>query len=168
MREDFSVCCYPATDNTHERSLPVSQNIVPPSSKHLEKVGPNCGKVMGHAGSLFLGAMARTGSPLIHSLAETISEGKTSKKGHQAQISGWLARYDFAGPIATWLWNAATATIARDTVIALDEGSLSKEFGGNGMAHSPPRLLGLILPVCRPLASDLASSIRNPYSQNPG
>ncbi len=116
----------------------MSQNIVPSIlqctlKKLAAAVFPNCGKVMGRAGSLLLGAMARTGSPLVHSFAETISEGKTSKKGRQERISGWLARYDFAGPIATWLWNAAKATIGRDTVIALDGGDISKEFGGKGM-----------------------------------
>lgn len=87
---------------------------------------------MGHAASLLLGAMARAGSPLIQSLAETISEGDTSKKGRQERISGWLARYDFARPIATWLWNAAQATIGRDTVIALDGATCPRSSAARG------------------------------------
>ena len=116
----------------------MSQNIAPSILKSTLKkladaVFPDCGKVMGQAVGLLLGAMARTGSPLVHSLAETFWEGTTSKKGCQERISGWLARYDFARPIQTWLWTSAQATIRRDTVIALDGGDLSKEFGGKGM-----------------------------------
>ena len=88
---------------------------------------------MGQAVGLLLGAMTRPESPLVHSIAETISEGSTSKKGCQERISGWLARYDFGRPIQQWLWTEAKASIRRDTVIALDGGDLSKEFGGKGM-----------------------------------
>ena len=116
----------------------MSQNIAPSLlestlKKLADAVFPNCGKVMSQAVGLLLGAITRTGSPLVQSLAETISEGSTSKKGRQERISGWLARYDFARPIQTWLWSAAKATIRRDTVIAIDGGDLSKEFGGKGM-----------------------------------
>ena len=48
-------------------------------------------------------------------------------------MSGWLERYDFAAPIDRWLWRTALATVERDTVIALDGGDISKDFGGKGM-----------------------------------
>ena len=137
-REDFFGCRYDAAVTTHERSLPVRENIAPSilkstSEKLLAAVFPDCGKVFGKAASVMLGAMTDKGSPLVQSLAEKLRDGHTSKKGCQERVSGWLERYDFAAPIDRWLWNTALATVERDTVIALDGGDISKEFGGSGM-----------------------------------
>ena len=137
-REDFFGCRYDAADESRERSLPVRENIAPSilkstSEKLLAAVFPDCGKVFGKAASVLLGAMTDKGSPLVQSLAEKLRDGRTSKKGCQERVSGWLERYDFAGPIDRWLWKTALATVERDTVIALDGGDISKEFGGRGM-----------------------------------
>lgn len=137
-REDFFGCRYDAADQSHERSLPVRENIAPSilkstSEKLLAAVFPDCGKVFGKAASVLLGAMTDKGRPLVRSLAEKLRGGRTSQKGCQERVSGWLERYDFAGPIDRWLWNTALSTVERDTVIALDGGDISKEFGGRGM-----------------------------------
>ena len=112
------------------------ENIAPSilkstSEKLLAAVFPDCGKVFGKAVSVLLGAMIDKGSPLVQSLGEKLRDGRTSKKGCQERVSGWLERYDFAGPIDRWLWKTALATVER---IALDGGDISKEFGGKGMA----------------------------------
>ena len=137
-REDFFGCRYDAADDLHERRLPVRENIAPSilkstSEKLLSAVFPDCGKVFGQAAFVLLGAMTDKGSPLVQNLAEKLREGHTSRKGCQERVSGWLVRYEFAGPIDRWLWKTALATVERDTVIALDGGDISKEFGGKGM-----------------------------------
>ena len=48
-------------------------------------------------------------------------------------MSGWLARYDFASPVRDHLWSEGAGLVGRDTVIAVDSGDISKEFGGAGM-----------------------------------
>ena len=57
----------------------------------------------------------------------------TSRKGRQERVSGWLARYDFATPVRGHLWDEGVALVGRDTVVAVDSGDVSKEFGGRGM-----------------------------------
>ena len=78
-------------------------------------------------------AVVRTGSALVTDIASTLDGGGTSRKGLQEKVSGWLSRYDFATPIGEHLWNEGVGLVARDTVIAIDSGDISKEFGGNGM-----------------------------------
>ena len=84
-REDFFGCRYDAADESHERRLPVRENIAPSILKStLEKllaaVFPDCGKVFGKAAIVLLGAMTDKGSPLVQSLAEKLRDGRTSKK----------------------------------------------------------------------------------------
>ena len=85
------------------------------------------------AAAALFGALVARGSPLVLSIAKSLPGGRTSKKGLQEKVSGWLGRYDFAKPVKRWLWDTSLATVGRDTVIALDGGDLSKEFGGGGM-----------------------------------
>ena len=47
---------------------------------------------------------------------------RTSKKGLQEKVSGWLARYDFVTPVREHLWREGVALVGRDTVIAVDSG----------------------------------------------
>jgi hypothetical protein len=107
------------------------------SGKHVEtllqQVFPGAGAVFSRAAAALFGALVARGSPLVLSIAKSLPGGRTSKKGLQEKVSGWLGRYDFATPVQRWLWNASLATVGRDTVIALDGGDLSKEFGGGGM-----------------------------------
>lgn len=86
-REEFFGCRYDAADESHERSLPVKENIAPSilkstSEKLLAAVFPDCGKVFAKAASVLLGAMTDKGRPLVRSLAEKLRDGRTSQKGY--------------------------------------------------------------------------------------
>ena len=99
----------------------------------LEQVFPGRSKVFRDAAAVLFGALVAKGSPLVLSIAKTLHGARMSKKGLQEKVSGWLERYDFASPVRQWLWKSALSTVERDTVIAIDGGDLSKEFGGKGM-----------------------------------
>ena len=99
----------------------------------LAKVFPRLGKVAGEAAGAIFSAVVRTGSALVTDIATTLAGTGTSKKGLQEKVSGWLARYDFATPVRGHLWREGVALVGRDTVIAVDSGDISKEFGGAGM-----------------------------------
>lgn len=99
----------------------------------LAKVFPHFGKVAGAAARAVFSAVVRTGSALVTDLAATLDGDATSGKGRREKVSGWLARYDFATPVRDHLWNEGVALVGRDTVIAVDSGDVSKEFGGAGM-----------------------------------
>ena len=99
----------------------------------LGQVFPGRPKVFRDAAAVLFGALVAKGSPLVLSIAKTMHGARTSKKGLQEKVSGWLERYDFASPVRQWLWKSALSTVERDTVIAIDGGDLSKEFGGKGM-----------------------------------
>ena len=99
----------------------------------LAKVFPGLGKVAGDAAHAVFSAVVRTGSALVTDIATTLAGTGTSKKGLQEKVSGWLARYDFATPVRGHLWREGVALVGRDTVIAVDSGDISKEFGGAGM-----------------------------------
>lgn len=116
----------------------MSENIAPSilestSESLLDAVFPKGRKVFREAASVLLGAITATGRPLVRTLAEKLRGGTVSTKGCQERVSGWLERYDFAGPVDRWLWETARSTVERDTLIALDGGDISKEFGGQGM-----------------------------------
>ena len=116
----------------------MSENIAPAilestSKSLLAAVFPTAGKVFREAASILFQGVAATGNPLVKNLTGRLGDDKVLDKGRQERVSGWLGRYDFAGPINRWLWNSALATVERNTVIALDGGDLSKEFGGKGM-----------------------------------
>lgn len=116
----------------------MSENIVPSilestSESLLSVVFPKVGKVFRKAASVLFQAITATGNPLVRELAGHLGGEKVLDKGRQERVSGWLERYDFAGPIGQWLWDTALATVERNTVIALDDGDISKEFGGKGM-----------------------------------
>lgn len=66
-------------------------------------------------------------------IASDIDGDETSKKGLQEKVSGWLDRYDFVSPIRNYLWREGLKLVERNTVIAIDSGDISKEFGGAGM-----------------------------------
>ena len=99
----------------------------------LAKVFPGLGKVAGCASRAVFSAVVRTGSALVTDLAATLAGAGTSRKGLQEKVSGWLARYDFATPVREHLWREGVALVGRDTVVAVDSGDISKEFGGAGM-----------------------------------
>ena len=80
-REDFFGCRYDAADESHERSLPVRENIAPSilkstSEKLLAAVFPDCGKVFGKAASVMLGAMTDKGSPLVTLIPDFEKDGQ--------------------------------------------------------------------------------------------
>ena len=112
----------------------IAKNAVERTSKALlDKVFPSLGKVpMGAAHAVF-SAVVRTGSALVTDIAASMDGDATSRKGRQEKVSGWLARYDFATPVRDHLWDEGVALVGRDTVVAVDSGDISKEFGGSGM-----------------------------------
>lgn len=99
----------------------------------LGKVFPGFGKVPGKAAEAVFSAVVRTGSALVTDIAASMDGDATSRKGRQEKVSGWLARYDFATPVRDHLWDEGVALVGRDTVVAVDSGDISKEFGGRGM-----------------------------------
>ena len=99
----------------------------------LAKVFPGLGKVPGEAAHAVFSAVVRTGSALVTDIAASMDGDATSRKGRQEKVSGWLARYDFATPVRDHLWDEGVALVGRDTVVAVDSGDISKEFGGSGM-----------------------------------
>ena len=103
------------------------------SAALLDKVFPDLGKVAGGAARAVFSAVVRTGSALVTDLAAAMDGDATSRKGRQEKVSGWLARYDFASPVHGHLWSEGVALVGRDTVIEVDSGDVSKEFGGAGM-----------------------------------
>ena len=112
----------------------IIHSILESTSKPLlEQVFPDRSKVFRQAAAVLFGALVAKGSPLVLSIAKTMHGARTSKKGLQEKVSGWLERYDFASSVRQWLWQTSLATVKRDTVIAIDGGDLSKEFGGKGM-----------------------------------
>ena len=112
----------------------IAKNAVERTSEALlAKVFPDLGKVAGEAARAVFSAVVRAGSALVTDIAATLAGTGTSKKGLQEKVSGWLARYDFATPVREHLWREGVALVGRDTVIAVDSGDISKEFGGAGM-----------------------------------
>ena len=112
----------------------IAKNAVERTSKALlGKVFPSLGKVAGEAAAAVFSAVVRTGSALVTDIAASLDGDGTSRKGRQEKVSGWLARYDFASPVRDHLWSEGAKLVGRDTVIAVDSGDISKEFGGAGM-----------------------------------
>ena len=112
----------------------IAKNAVERTSKVLlGKVFPGLGKVAGEAAGAIFSAVVRTGSALVTDLAAALDGDGTSRKGRQEKVSGWLARYDFASPVRDHLWREGARLVGRDTVVAVDSGDISKEFGGAGM-----------------------------------
>ena len=112
----------------------IAKDAVERTSKALVgKVFPCVGKVAREAAEAIFSAVVRTGSALVTDIAATLDGDATSKKGRQEKVSGWLARYDFASPVRDHLWSEGAGLVGRDTVIAVDSGDISKEFGGAGM-----------------------------------
>ena len=112
----------------------IAKNAVERTSKALlGKVFPSLGKVAGEAAEAIFSAVVRAGSALVTDIAATLDGDATSRKGRQEKVSGWLARYDFASPVRDHLWSEGAGLVGRDTVIAVDSGDISKEFGGAGM-----------------------------------
>ena len=117
----------------------IAKNAVARTSKALlGKVFPSLGKVAGEAAESIFSAVVRAGSALVTDIAATLEGDATSRKGRQEKVSGWLARYDFAAPVRGHLWREGIALVGRDTVIAVDSGDISKEFGGAGMEGLEP------------------------------
>ena len=117
----------------------IAKNAVERTSKALlGKVFPSLGKVAGEAAEAIFSAVVRAGSALVTDIAATLDGDATSRKGRQEKVSGWLARYDFAAPVRDHLWSEGVALVGRDTVIAVDAGDISKEFGGAGMEGMEP------------------------------
>ena len=112
----------------------VAKNVVERTTKPLlsDVFSGQC-KVAQEAASAIFHAVLRTGSALVTDIAGTLDKDNTSKKGLQEKVSGWLERYDFVSPIRDHLWNESLSLVSRDTVIAVDSGDISKEFGGKGM-----------------------------------
>ena len=112
----------------------IAKRAVERTSRALHgKVFPGFGKVPGKAAEAVFSAVVRTGSALVTDIAASMDGDATSRKGRQEKVSGWLARYDFATPVRDHLWDEGVALVGRDTVVAVDSGDVSKEFGGRGM-----------------------------------
>jgi len=112
----------------------IAQTVVECTSKRLlASVFPTLGKVASEAAATVFASLLRTGSVLVKDIARSIPDGATSGKGRQEKVSGWLQRYDFSTPVREYLWREGKGLVGRDTVVAVDSGDISKEFGGGGM-----------------------------------
>lgn len=112
----------------------IAKTAVERTSKPLlAGVFGSMGKVAEHAAGAIFSAVVRTGSALVTDIAGTLADGVTLKKGLQEKVSGWLGRYDFAERVRGHLWRSSLSVVGRDTVVAVDSGDISKEFGGGGM-----------------------------------
>ena len=112
----------------------IAQNVIERTSKSLlADVFDSSGKVATEAAQTVFCSLLRTGSVLVKDIALSIRGSATSSKGRQEKVSGWLQRYDFSTPVRDYLWRKAAALVGPDTVIAVDSGDISKEFGGGGM-----------------------------------
>lgn len=142
------------------------------SRQLLADVFGGMGKVAEESAETLFSAIVRTGSALVTDIADTIPDGITSKKGLQEKVSGWLGRYRFAERVDRCLWKEGLSLVGRDTVVAVDSGDISKEFGGAGMegmemGHDASRgvtAMGHSLPcaavVCRRRAMPMRMSLR--------
>lgn len=112
----------------------IAQTAVECTTKRLlDEVFGSFGKVARRAVETIFSSLVRTGSPLVKDIARALCGGATSGKGRQEKVSGWLLRYDFSSSVRSYLWREGTKLIGQDTVIAVDSGDISKEFGGGGM-----------------------------------
>lgn len=142
------------------------------SRQLLADVFGGMGKVAEESAETLFSAIVRTGSALVTDIADTIPDGITSKKGLQEKVSGWLGRYRLAERVDRRLWKEGLSLVGRDTVVAVDSGDISKEFGGAGMegmemGHDASRgvtAMGHSLPcaavVCRRRAMPMRMSLR--------
>ncbi|MGN0845078.1 MAG: hypothetical protein ACI4QT_07655 [Kiritimatiellia bacterium] len=99
----------------------------------VDEVYGSLAKVKRRAVEALFDSIVRVGSPLVKDIALSVPNVTTSQKGLQEKVSGWLQRYDFATPVHDYLWREGARMIGADTVIAVDSGDISKEFGGKGM-----------------------------------
>lgn len=90
-------------------------------------------KVYNDAAEAMLKAIVTTGTPLLHTMAKHLSDGKTMLKGVQERLSGWLANYDFAKRTRAFLLAQSIPYLRSGTIVAIDSSDISKEFGGKGM-----------------------------------
>lgn len=112
----------------------IAKSAVERTSKRLlDEVFVSLGKVKRRAVEAIFDSILRVGSPLVKDIALSVPNVTTSRKGLQEKVSGWLLRYDFAAPVHDYLWREGARLIGPDTVIAVDSGDISKEFGGKGM-----------------------------------
>ena len=112
----------------------IAKSAVERTSKRLlDEVFVSLGKLKRRAVEAIFDSILRVGSSLEKDIALSVPNVTTSRKGLQEKVSGWLLRYDFAAPVHDYLWREGARMIGLDTVIAVDSGDISKEFGGKGM-----------------------------------
>lgn len=130
----YAIIAFPKMGRSLLMTHNIAKSAVERTSKMLlDKVFANFGKVARESARTLFSAVVRTGSALVTDLAASMERDATSKKGRQEKVSGWLGRYDYASPVCDHLWDEGVALISRDTIIAIDSGDISKEFGGKGM-----------------------------------
>ncbi len=66
-------------------------------------------------------------------MAKSINDAKTSKKGCQERVSGWLERYDFVSGIAQCVLSENAKYVTDNKLISVDLSDISKAWGGEGM-----------------------------------
>ena len=86
------------------------------------------------------GAVTTGKSTLVTDIARTLraDSSRAEAKRAEEKVSGWLARWNFAGPLNPWLLGKASECASDDETYAVDFSDISKEFGGDGMEGMAP------------------------------
>lgn len=101
----------------------------------LKGVFGQVGKPMWRALTHMFGAVTTGRSTLVSDIARTlrVDNSRAEAKRAEEKVSGWLGRWDFAGPMNPWLLGKASACASDEETYAVDFSDISKEFGGEGM-----------------------------------
>ena len=101
----------------------------------LRGVFGQVGKPMWRALAHMFGAVTTGRSTLVSDIARTLraDNSRAEAKRAEEKVSGWLGRWDFAGPMNPWLLGKASACASDGETYAVDFSDISKEFGGEGM-----------------------------------
>ena len=110
------------------------------SEDFLRGVFGGVGKPMRRALAHMFGAVMAGKSTLVTDIARTLraDSSRAEAKRAEEKVSGWLGRWDFAGPLNPWLLGKASACASDDETYAVDFSDISKEFGGEGMEGMAP------------------------------
>ena len=102
------------------------------SEDFLKGVFGQVGKPMWRALAHMFGAVTTGRSTLVSDIARTLRADNSRAEAKRAgeKVSGWLGRWDFAGPMDTWLLGKASARASDEETYAVDFSDISKEFGG--------------------------------------
>ena len=103
------------------------------TKKFISQVYPKNGACFTNAVNTIFNGLIHGGNTLVTNLAAYVDNSKTSSKGMCERVSGWLEKYDFAGPAADWMVSHSALAVTKKSTIAVDLSDISKAFGGKGM-----------------------------------